>query len=250
MKQVLCVFMFLFSSLAAAVNLGDLLKGLGDAGIIATPSETGATTNQLSEQDISHGLKDALAEGATKAVSLLGRTDGFLKNEKVRIPLPKSLQQAESVFNLLGQGKQVAEFKTSLNRAAEAAVPEAKNLLVDAIKNMSVADAQGVLNGGDDAATQYFRRATEARLYERFLPIVAKTVNRYKLSEQYNQVAGLAAQTGLIGKEQANMAEYVTNKALDGLFVMIAEEESAIRRDPLGRSSAYVRKVFGSLPRN
>lgn len=247
MTQVLCVFLFLFSNLAAAVDLGDLFKGLGDAGIIATPSEAGGTARQLSEQDITLGLKDALAEGATTAVRLLGRTDGFLKNEKVRIPLPKSLQQAESVFNLLGQGKQVTELKTSLNRAAEAAVPEAKNLLVDAIKKMSVADAQGVLNDGDDAATQYFRRATEARLYERFLPIVAKTVNRYKLSEQYNQVAGLAAQTGLIGKEQANI---VTNKALDGLFVMIAAEESAIRRDPLGRSSAYVRKVFGSLPRN
>lgn len=243
MKQFLCVCMLLFSDLAVAVNLGDLLQGLGDAGIAGNPAP-------LSEQDVSRGLKDALAEGAGKAVSQLGRTDGFLKNDLVRIPLPESLQQAESMFKILGQSKRIEELKTSLNRAAEAAVPEAKTLLVGAIKNMSVADAQGVLTGGEDAATQYFRKVTGARLYERFLPIVSKTVKRYQLSAQYERIAGLAAQAGLIGKEQANIAEYVTNKALDGLFLMIAEEEKAIRRDPLGRSSEYVRKVFGSLPRN
>jgi len=104
-----------------------------------------------------------------------------------------------------------------------------------------------VLTGGDDAATKYFRQATEAKLHDRFLPIVGKTVNRYKLTDQYNRIAGTASKAGLVGKEQANMSEYVTVKALDGLFFMIAEEEKAIRQDPLGRSSEYVRKVFGSL---
>jgi len=188
-----------------------------------------------------------LIEGAGKAVSTLGRTDGFLLNDKVRIPLPESLQKAESVMKVLGQGKRMEELKTSLNRAAEAAVPEAKTLLLDAIKNMSVADAKAVLTGGDDAATKYFRQATEAKLHDRFLPIVGKTVNRYKLTDQYNRIAGTASKAGLVGKEQANMSEYVTVKALDGLFFMIAEEEKAIRQDPLGRSSEYVRKVFGSL---
>jgi hypothetical protein len=165
----------------------------------------------------------------------------------VRIPLPDSLKKAESVLKVMGQSKRVEELKVSINRAAEAAVPEAKTLLVDAIKNMSVEDAKGVLTGGEDSATQYFRKATGARLHDRFLPIVSGTVNKYKLSEQYDRIAGTAAQTGLIGKEQANMSEYVTNKALDGLFLMIAEEEKAIRQNPLGRSSEYVRKVFGSL---
>ena len=233
----------LFSGAASAADFGDLLKELGDLGVKKQSSGTAS----LSDQDVTHGLKDALIAGADKAVSLLGRPDGFLKNDKVRIPLPDSLQKAESLLSLLGQGQRVEELKTSLNRAAEAAVPEAKTLLVDAIKNMSVEDAKSVLNGGDDAATQYFRKATEAKLHDRFLPIVGNIVKRYKLSTQYDRIAGTASQAGLIGKEQSNMAEYVTGKALDGLFLMIAEEEKAIRRDPLGQASAYVRKVFGSL---
>ena len=245
MKHLLCACLLLFAGHAAAFDFGGLLKGLGDV----DPGKKSSSSASLSDQDVTYGLKDALAEGAGKAVNLLGRTDGFLGNDKVRIPLPDSLQQAESVLNIMGQGKRVEELKTSINRAAEAAVPEAKTLLVDAIKNMSVADAKGVLNGGDDAATQYFRKATSAQLHDRFLPIVRNTVNRFQLSAQYDRIAGVASQTGLIKKEQSNMAEYVTNKALDGLFLMIAEEEKAIRRDPLGRSSEYVRKVFGSLKR-
>lgn len=249
MKQVLSICLLLCSGYAAAFDLGGALKDLGDVGsnkkAASPPGST--STSKLSDQDITHGLKDALAEGADKAVSLLGRTDGFLKNDKVRIPLPSSLKKAESLLKVMGQGKRVEELKTSINRAAEAAVPEAKTLLLDALKNMSVEDAKSVLSGGDDSATQYFRKATGAKLHDRFLPIVGKTVNQYKLSEQYDRIAGTASQAGLIGKEQANMSEYVTNKALNGLFLMIAEEEKAIRSNPLGRSSDYIRKVFGSL---
>ncbi|MBI5752340.1 MAG: DUF4197 domain-containing protein [Hydrogenophilales bacterium] len=243
MKAYFFAFALMLSGATWALNLGDVLKGVGEA----KSSKSGAPASSLSDQDVTRGLKDALVEGAGKAVSTLGRTDGFLLNDKVRIPLPESLQNVESVMKALGQGKRVEELKTSLNRAAEAAVPEAKTLLLDAIKNMSVADAKAVLSGGEDAATKYFRQATEAKLHERFLPIVGKTVNRYKLTQQYDRIAGTASQAGLIGKEQANMSEYVTGKALDGLFFMIAEEEKAIRRDPLGRSSEYVRKVFGNL---
>ncbi len=246
MKKLLCLVLCLFSGYASAFDLGGALKDLGDLGVKKNSASSSSASN-LSDQDVTRGLKDALSEGAVKAVGLLGRTYGFLKNDKVRIPLPDSLKKAESVLKVMGQGKRVDELKTSMNRAAEAAVPEAKTLLVDAIKNMSVEDAKGVLTGGEDSATQYFRKATGAKLHDRFLPIVGNTVNRYKLSEQYDRIAGTAAQAGLVGKEQANMAEYVTNKALDGLFLMIAEEEKVIRRDPLGRSSEYVRKVFGSL---
>ena len=243
MNKLLLAALCLFSINAAAFDFGGVLKGLGDVGA----NKNASSTASLSDQDVTHGLKDALAEGAAKAVSLLGRNNGYLNNDKVRIPLPDALQKAESLMKVLGQGKRMDEFKTSLNRAAEAAVPEAKTLLMDAIKNMSVADAKGVLTGGEDSATQYFRKVTGAQLHDRFLPIVGNAVNRYKLSEQYDSIAGTASKAGLIGKEQANMAEYVTNKALDGLFLMIAEEEKAIRSDPLGRSSEYVRKVFGSL---
>ena len=243
MKTWFLVLTLVFSHATWALDLGEILKGVTEA----TSNKKTVSTTNLSDQDVTRGLKDALVEGAAKAVFSLGRTDGFLLNEKVRIPLPESLQKAESVMKAFGQGKRLEELKTSLNRAAEAAVPEAKTLLVDAIKKMSVADAQAVLTGGEDAATKYFRQATESKLHERFLPVVGKTVNRYKLTDQYNRIAGNASKAGLIGKEQADMAEYVTAKALDGLFLMIAEEEKAIRRDPLGRSSEYVRKVFGSL---
>jgi len=243
MNKLLFTVLCAFSLNAVAFDFGGVLKGLGDVGA----SKSSSSTSNLSDQDVTHGLKDALAEGAGKAVSLLGRNNGYLNNDKVRIPLPDSLQKAESVMKVLGQGKSLEELRVSLNRAAEAAVPEAKVLLTDAIKNMSVTDAKGVLTGGEDSATQYFRKATGVQLHDRFLPIVSNTVNRFKLSEQYNSIAGTASKAGLIGKEQANMAEYVTNKALDGLFLMIAEEEKAIRQNPVGRSSEYVRKVFGSL---
>jgi len=243
MKRYLLAFALIWSGASSAYDLGDILKGVGDA----TAKKSSAPASNLSDQDVTHGLKDALVEGAGKAVATLGRTDGFLLNDKVRIPLPDSMQNVESVMKALGQGKRIEELKTSLNRAAEAAVPEAKTLLLDAIKNMSVADAKAVLTGADDAATQYFRQATMQKLHERFLPIVGKTVNKYKLSQQYDRIAGTASQAGLMNKEQANMSEYVTGKALDGLYFMIAEEEKAIRRDPLGRSSEYVRRVFGSL---
>ena len=243
MKTWFLVLTLVFSHATWALDLSEILKGVTEA---TSNKNTGSTSN-LSDQDVTRGLKDALVEGAAKAVSSLGRPDGFLLNDKVRIPLPESLQKAESVMKAFGQGKRLDELKTSLNRAAEAAVPEAKTLLVDAIKKMSVADAHAVLTGGEDAATKYFRQATESKLHERFLPVVGKTVNRYKLTDQYNRIAGHASKAGLIGKEQADMAEYVTAKALDGLFLMIAEEEKAIRQDPLGRSSEYVRKVFGSL---
>lgn len=246
MKIALITLALTLSGTAWALDLGDILKK-GVEEVSSKNSGTPAATSNLSDQDVTRGLKDALVDGAGKAISTLGRTDGFLGNDKVRIPLPESLQKAESVMKALGQGKRLEELKTSLNRAAEAAVPEAKTLLVDAIKNMSVADAKAVLTGGDDSATKYFRQATESKLHERFLPIVGKTVNRYKLTDQYNRIAGTASKAGLIGKEQADMSQYVTGKALDGLFLMIAEEEKAIRRDPLGRSSEYVRKVFGSL---
>ena len=243
MKTWFLVLTLVFSHATWALDLGEILKGVTEA----TSNKNTVSTSNLSDQDVTRGLKDALVEGAAKAVSSLGRPDGFLLNDKVRIPLPESLQKAESVMKAFGQGKRLDELKTSLNRAAEAAVPEAKTLLVDAIKKMSVADAQAVLTGGEDAATKYFRQATESKLHERFLPVVGKSVNRYKLTDQYNRIAGNASKAGLIGKEQADMAEYVTAKALDGLFLMIAEEEKAIRQDPLGRSSEYVRKVFGSL---
>ena len=213
----------------------------------APPSATAAGVGTLSDKDSVAGLKAALGQGTERAVSMLGATDGFLGNPTVRIPLAPTLAKGERMFKMLGLDKQAKELVTSMNRAAEAAMPEARTLLVDSVKQMSVSDARQILTGGDDAATQYFRRTSYDKLAARFLPIVKQTTDRSDLSQQYNEFAGQAARLGVIDPRDAKVEDYVTRKALDGLFTMIAEEERAIRKDPLGQSSKLLQNVFGTL---
>lgn len=148
---------------------------------------------------------------------------------------------------MVGMGDQADDLVVAMNRAAEAAVPEAKVLLVDAVKQMSLDDARQILTGGDDAATQYFRRVSYDKLQQRFLPIVKQKTDHAQLAKQYNELAGHAATLGLVESKDANVENYVTRKALDGLFLMIAEEERAIRKNPLGQSSKILQSVFGAL---
>lgn len=214
--------------------------------LLGTPADAQSLAS-LSNQDAVAGLKDALAQSAGKAVSQLGAADGFLGNAKVKIPLPDSIKRVESGLRMLGMGKQADELVLSMNRAAEMAVKEATPVLVDSIKKMSVQDAKGILAGGDDAATQYFRRTTSGELTQRFLPIVKKMTAKVQLAEQYNNLAGQAASLGLVKQEDANIDNYVTRKALDGLFLVIAEQERAIRKDPVGAATGMAKKVFGLI---
>ncbi len=201
----------------------------------------------LSEGDAASGIRTALERGAVAAVSLLGRPDGFLGNPLVRIELPGYLKDGARLLKATGQGKRVDELLTAMNRAAEAAVPEAKNLLVAAVKNMSVEDGVQILRGGDDAATRFFETKTRTPLSGKFLPIVTRATERVALADKYNAVAGKAAGLGLVRGEDANIQQYVTGKALDGLYLMIGEEEKKIRQDPVGTGSAILKKVFGAL---
>lgn len=201
----------------------------------------------LTEGDASKGIKVALEKGALAAVALLGKTDGFLGNPKVRIPLPGFLEDASKLLKLTGQGKRVDELVTSMNRAAEAAVPMGKDLLVGAVKSMSVSDAKNILSGGDNSVTQFFAEKTRTPLGEKFLPIVTKATEKVGLANQYNKVAGKAAGIGLVKSEDANIQRYVTGKSLDGLYTIIGEEERKIRQDPVGTGSAILKKVFGAL---
>lgn len=214
--------------------------------VLARPASA-VSIADLSNQDAVKGLKEALVLGADKAVAQLGTADGFLGNAKVRIPLPDSLRKAERVMRMVGMGAQADELVTSMNRAAEMAVKEAQPLLVDAVKRMSVQDAKGILTGGDDAATQYFRRTTSDALTQKFLPIVKQMTARVNLAQLYNQYAGQAAAFGVLDAKDANIDNYVTRKALDGLFLVIAEQERAIRKDPIGAGSNIVQKVFGAI---
>ena len=218
-------------------------------GSVAAPwSVSGrAGAANLSEFDAASGVRAALERGALAAVGLLGKTDGFLGNPKVRIPLPGYLNDAAKLLKAIGQQKRVDQLVTAMNRAAEAAMPEAKSLLVGAVKAMSVDDGVRVLKGGDNSVTQFFADKTREPLGVKFLPIVTQATEKVSLAAKYNSVAAKAASLGLVKQEDANIEQYVSGKALDGLFLMIGEEERKIRKDPVGTGSAILKKVFGSL---
>ena len=201
----------------------------------------------LSNADASGGLKQALIQGVGKAVSKLGAVDGFLKNPEVKIPLPDTMKKAEKAMRMFGMGKQADDLVLKMNRAAEAAVPEAQALLVDSVKKMSVTDAKDILTGGEDSATQYFKKTTSGPMAEKFLPIVKKATENVNLAQQYNKYAEMGGKYGLVKRDQTNIEQYVTQKTLDGVYVMMAEEEKAIRQDPAGQASGLLKKVFGAI---
>jgi hypothetical protein len=215
--------------------------------LLTSPLSQALGLADLSNKDAVSGLKQALTQGAGNAVASLGKADGFLGNPKVKIPLPDSLQQVDKLLRTFGGGKYADELVLTMNRAAEAAVPEAKALLIQSVKDMSVQDAKGILTGGDTAATEYFRGKTRTPLAAKFLPIVQKATEKVGLAQKYDQFAGKAAGYGLLDENQANIEKYVTQKALDGLYLMIAEEEKAIRKDPVGQASNLLSKVFGAI---
>jgi hypothetical protein len=207
----------------------------------------GLDVSSLSNADASAGLKKALDQGIDQAVSKLGVPGGFLDNPQVKIQLPPKLAKAEGALKMLGLGGQADELVTAMNRAAEAAVPESKPLLKQALKQMTLADAKQILTGGDDAATQYFKRVTYEPLKIKFAPIIDRETAKVKLAESYNSVAQKAVALGVLKPDDASLQSYVTAKTLDGLFTMMAQEERAIRKDPLGQASSLLKKVFGAV---
>lgn len=215
--------------------------------MLATQQAHALSLGDLSAGDASSGVKAALEKGATVAVSLLGRPDGFLGNPKVRIPLPGYLESGAKMLRMVGQGSRIDELVTAMNRAAEQAVPAAQELLVNAVRSMSVSDAKGILTGGETSVTQFFVGKTRSPLTERFLPIVTSATAKVQLAEKYNNIASKVSAYGLVKKEDANIQRYVTGKSLDGLYLIIGEEERKIRQDPVGSGSAILQKVFGAL---
>lgn len=209
---------------------------------------TRQTTN-LPNSQINDGLRESLFQGVRRAVDELGRSNGFLDNARVRIPLPSSLQKTEKALHAIGQGRRVDEFVESMNHAAEEAVPVAGEVFLDAIKQMSFTDAKNILTSGqEDAATQFFRRTTENRLRSEFRPIVERFTEQVGVTQNYKQMVGRYGFLGqIVGQDASDIDGYVTQKALDGLFLLVADEEKKIRRDPLGQTSKILRVVFGSI---
>lgn len=214
--------------------------------LLATPA-TALSLSELSNQDAAGGVRAALEQGAALAVAKLGAQNGFLNNERVRIALPKVLEQARPLLRMTGQSQQLDELVIQMNHAAEAAVPLAKPLLLGAVKSMTISDAKNILTGGDTSVTDFFRARTSAQLAVQFLPIVKKITDRSNLATRYNTMMAMAPRMGLVSKEQATVEAYVTQRALDGLYTMIADEEKAIRANPVGTGKAVLGKVFGAL---
>ncbi|MDB5991827.1 MAG: hypothetical protein JWQ10_3230 [Herbaspirillum sp.] len=218
--------------------------------VLVVSAATAISLNDLSNKDATSGVKAALAKGADVAVSKLGVENGFLNNDKVKITLPGPLEKAMPLLKVTGQGQKADDLVVSMNHAAESAVALAKPMLLNAVKSMSVTDAKKILTGGDTSVTDFFRQKTSAPLTRQFLPVVKKITDRNGLSARYNAVVGQVAKTGLApgltSGPQVTVEGYVTQRALDGLYTMIGEEEKAIRADPIGAGSAILSKVFGA----
>ncbi|NWG39971.1 MAG: DUF4197 domain-containing protein [Hydrogenophilaceae bacterium] len=237
---------------AYALDLNDLLNAGKAAmekksGTQPGTSATQSAIDALTPTEMNAGLKEALTRGAEAAVAQLGKQDGFFGDPKLRIPLPDNLKKVDKLMRTFGMGKQADELVLSMNRAAEAAVPEAKTLLVNAVKDMSVEEAKGILTGGDQAATDFFRKKTETALTEKFLPMVKTATGQVGLAQTYNQYAGLASKFKMVKEDQASIENYVTKQSLDRLYKVIGEQERAIRTNPIQYGSDLLKKVFGAV---
>ena len=215
------------------------------------PVAGAASLSALSQEQMVGGLKEALGKGVQQAVATLGKTDGFLKDANVKIPMPANLQKVEKTLRMLGQDKLADEFVTTMNRAAEQAVPEAAAVLGDSVKQMSITDAKSIVTGTNNAGTQYFRHTSETNLHARFLPIVKAATAKAGVTSAYKRMTDKAGSGlgglggGLLGKQAPDLDDYVTRKTLDGLFLKIAEQEKLIRENPAARTTDLLQKVFG-----
>lgn len=238
--------LFVFVMATTGVHAGWLDQVLGGG-----KSNTLTGVSALPVEELTRGLKEALAQGTEKAIKNLGTTNGFLGNASVKIPMPQKFQQIESGLRAMKQDKYADEFISTMNHAAEAAVPEASPIIGDAIREMTVADAQSLLNGPDDGATQYFRKVSEKRLKEKMLPIVKEATQKAGVTAAYKNLTSKAGfMASFVQKEGLDVDQYVTDRAFDGIFKMIAVEEKEIRKNPQARGTDLLKKVFGSATAN
>ncbi len=263
MKKILLTLLFISSLSAAQAGWLDALGISNVSTNLAPPAAPAAAASSLgglSQDQMVGGLKDALGNGLQHAIATLGHDDGFLTNLDVKIPLPEKLQSAQKTLNALGQGKLADEFVATMNHAAEQAVPAAATVFGDAVKQMSIDDAKTILNGPNDAATQYFRRTTQTDLYARFLPIVQQATAQAGVTASYKNMMAKVSGGGTLGgafggalagkylgSDALDVDAYVTRKSLDGLFKMVAEQELQIRQNPVARTTDLLKQVFNAV---
>jgi hypothetical protein len=223
-------------------KLDDLMKDLGKA---PKAPATGSDKEVADERTGAAGIREALAIGTERAVSSLSRKDGYFGNAAVKILMPSSIQKVADVARMAGYQRQIDEFVLSMNRAAEAAAPLATRYFGDAIRDMSLEDVRGILGGGDTAATEFFRRKTQDKLYAAFKPVVSNKVDEVGATRAYKTLMGRYEAVPMMGKQALDLDDYVTNKSLDGLFHMVGEEEKKIRTNPAARTTDLLKTVFG-----
>ncbi len=242
MRRVHLPLLALLIALPLAASAG-WLDWLGNKGNELLKSDS--TNASLSDSEVVQGLKQALDKGVRYAVDRLGRPGGFLDDARVRIPMPEKLAWADSALHRIGQGKLADDFVASMNHAAEKAVPATLQVFKQALSRMTLQDARQILNGPDDAATQYFRRVSGSELAAKIRPLVSEATGKVGVTRRYKKLVAKAdIVPGLVERDDLDLDGYVTDKALDGVFLMVADEEKRIRKDPVARTTELLKKVF------
>lgn len=242
MKRIYSLIIFsVFTGLLGNAQTFNDYKKAAEKKIIETTANT-----DLSNEEIAQGLKEALEIGVEKGIDKLSKPDGFFKDPEIKIPFPEEVKQVESKLRMTGQGKMVDEAIESINRAAEDAVIDAKDIFIAAIKNMTLTDALSILRGEKDAATRYLEKYTRAALVEKFKPTVKVSLNKVGATKHWNLMFSSYNKIPFVTKVNPELDDYVTNKAIDGLFIQITKEELSIRKDPTARVTELLKKVFGS----
>jgi len=237
---------FLILGLSMVLTFANATSALSQWRDILKDVQKSLSGRSLSEDEIAKGLKEALHVGTAKAVENVSQVNGYFNNPKIRIPLPESVRNTQKLIRAAGFGAKVDEFELSMNRAAERAAPEAKALFWDAIKGMSFTDAGKILNGRENEATLYFQEKTSSRLTEIAKPVIRDAMGQVGVTRSYQELDRTARSIPFVGSYSFDLDQYVTDKALNGLFLMLAEEEKNIRENPAARTTDLLKKVFGS----
>lgn len=235
-KFWIAVLFVLCACTTAQINqtLGDVNKTLG------------GNTAPLSTAEVAEGLKEALIKGISTGSDLVSQLDGYFKNPEIKIPFPPDVKRVEDKLRQIGLGSEVDKFVMQLNRGAEDAAKEAKPIFITAIRSLTIQDAWAILRGEDDAATQYLKRTTSDQLKAKFKPVIQNSLQKVNATKYYTDIVTRYNQLPLVQKVNPNLDDYATDRAIEGLFLMIAKEEKNIRDNPIARTTELLKKVFGA----
>jgi hypothetical protein len=237
---VLYPYALLAISLAACTS-AQINQALGDVN-----KTLGGSSAPLTTTEVAQGLKEALIKGISTGSDLVSQLDGYFKNPEIKIPFPPEVKKVEDRLRQLGMGNEVDKFVMTLNRGAEDAAKEAKPIFIEAIRSMTIEDAWAILRGQDDAATQYLKRTTSGLLKEKFKPVIQNSLNKVNATKYYGEIVSRYNQIPLVQKVNPDLDDYATDKAIEGLFLMIAKEEKNIRQNPVARTTEILKRVFGA----